>query len=215
MAIGENDMPQIFIDGQEYKVVNNDAHGTLGELLAVLVMTLGGSRKMIPELILDGISITKDSLLEIVHRESAAARSLMLKTMTYKELARLGSDRTVLLLQHVILEATQSAELFRSVGQEQANRSYATCLEDLQLSVEMTEQLLKLEEEPGSHENHQYKESLRILLDQLAAITGELLSAHRRRDAVVLTDILTYELVPLLHNIRKALQVSRSHAVIG
>jgi hypothetical protein len=214
-AIGELDMPQIFIDGQEYKATNGDAHGTLGELLAVLVMTLGDSRKMISELILDGISISEDSLPEIAHREPATARSLMLKTMTYKELARLGSERTVLLLQQIILEATQSAELFRSVGQEQANRSYAICLEDLQLSVEMTEQLLKLEEEPGNHENHQYKESVTTLLDQLAPITGELLSAHRRRDAVVLADVLTYELVPLLHNMRKALQVPRNHAAIG
>lgn len=207
-------MPQIFIDGQEYKAVASDMHSTLGELLTVLVTTLGSSQKMISDLILNGVSITEDSLPEIVDLESSTTHSLILKTMTYQALARLGNERTVLLLQEVILEATQSAELFRSVTQEQANRSYAICLEDLQLVVEMTEQLLKLEEGLENHENHPYKESLRILLDQLATITGELLSAHRRQDAMVLADVLTYELIPLLHTMRKALQVPRSHATV-
>jgi hypothetical protein len=214
MSIGDLDMPQIFIDGQEYKSVVNDVHSTLGELLAVLVTTLSSSQKMVSELILNGVSITEDSLPDIVHRESSTAHSLILKTMTYKELARLGNERTVLLLQQVILEATQSAELFRSVTQEQANRNYASCLEDLQLAVEMTEQFVKLEEGLEDHENHPHTESLRILLDQLATITGELLSAHRRRDAMVLADVLTYELVPLLHNMRKVLQVPRSHTTV-
>jgi hypothetical protein len=78
----------------------------------------------------------------------------------------------------------------------------------------MTEQFVKLEEGFEDHENHPHTESLRILLDQLATITGELLSAHRRRDAMVLADVLTYELVPLLHNMRKVLQVPRSHTTV-
>jgi hypothetical protein len=208
-------MPQIFIDGQEHTIEDTQAKGTVGKLLAALVTTLGSSQRMICEVTLNGVSITEESLPDVAQRESATARSLVLKTMMYQELARLGIERANLLLQQVILETTQSAGSFRSASQEEANRHYAVCLEDLQLAVDMVEQLLKLQEGSGNAGNHQHRESMRILLDQLATITGELLSAHRRSDAMVLADVLTYELAPLLHQMQRTLQTLRNPAVVA
>lgn len=194
-------MPKVFIDGQEHMAAGSRASGTVGELLAELTTELSGSRRMIREVSLDGVSLTEASLPVASQRQAAAIGAIVLKTMTYQELARFGLDRADLLLPEVIREAERCAESFRFRPQEEANRSYATCLEDLQLFVDMVEQVLKLTD-PSPR-------SAPPSLQQLATVTGQLLSAHRRDDVMVLADLLSYELVPLLQDMQGVLRELR------
>ncbi len=194
-------MPKVFIDGKEHMAAGSRASGTVGELLAELGTELAGSRRMIQEVGLDGVSLTEASLPEASQRQAATVGTIILKTMTYQELARFGLDRADLLLPEVIRDAAQCAESFRFRPPEEANRSYATCLEDLQLFVDMVEQALKLTD-PHSR-------AAPPSLQQLAAVTGQLLSAHRRDDVMMLADLLSYELVPLLQDMQGVLRELR------
>jgi hypothetical protein len=80
---------------------------------------------------------------------------------------------------------------------------YATCLEDLQLLVDMIDQRLREGIEDGGRQPQ--ADALGSALHRLAAVTGELLLAHRRDDVMVLADLLSYELVPLLQHVRRVL----------
>jgi hypothetical protein len=200
-------MTKFFIDGQERKAPDTRGEQTIGEFLAESVTTLASSQKMICELAIDGVTITEDSLQSIVQRDIATVGIMALRTMTFQELARFGLERTELMLQQVVLEAERSAESFRSTSPEEANRTYVVCLEDLQLSVDMVEQLLKLQEGAEDHGGQSSRDSLRTYLDKLAMVTGELLLAHRRNDVMVLADVLTYELIPLLQTMREVLRI--------
>ena len=200
-------MPKIFIDGKEHAASDSDAPGTVGELLAELITVLACSEMMIREVSIDGTTLTEASLPEAWQRATAAVGEVALRTMTYRELARVGLERADLLLQEVILEAEQSAEGFRFNSQEEANRTYDTCLEDLQLFVDMVGQVLQLTDVPPR--------PVLPSLEQLGAVTGQLLSAHRRRDSMVLADLLACELVPLLKDMQGELQGSRDNVHAG
>jgi hypothetical protein len=82
---------------------------------------------------------------------------------------------------------------------------YATCLEDLQLLVDMIDQMLRLREGIEDGGRQPQADALGSALHRLAAVTGELLLAHRRDDVMVLADLLSYELVPLLQHVRRVL----------
>ncbi len=199
-------MPRIFVDGQERTTLETHPQGTMGELLAELVEALDGTHKMISEASVDGIPLTEDSLHSVAQREAATAGTIALKTMTYGELAQFGLERAARLVQSVIEEAQQSAQSFRLKPQEEANRTNATCLEDLQLLVDMVDQMLRLREGVEDGGSQSEKDVLGSALHKLAAVTGELLLAHRRDDVIVLADILSYELVPLLQDVRRVLR---------
>jgi len=132
-------MPRIFVDGQEHTTLETHLQGTMGELLAELVEALDRTHKMISEVSVDGIPLTEDSLHFVAQRQAATVGTVALKTMTYGELAHFGLERAARLVQSVIEEAQQSAQSFRLKPQEEANRMYATCLEDLQLLVDMVD----------------------------------------------------------------------------
>jgi len=199
-------MPRIFIDGQEYAISDALGEATVGGLLTELVASLASSHKMICEVSLDGISLTEDSLRHAAQRDTASVQTVALKTMTYVELARFGLERAVLLVPEVMRQVEISAEHFRFKPQEEANRTYATCLDDLQLLVEVMDQLLKLQHGLVSNRYHAEQDALGNSLHNLAAVTGELLMAYRKDDVMVVADVLTYELLPLLEDIHQALQ---------
>jgi hypothetical protein len=139
-------MPRIFVDGQERRTLETYPQGTMGELLAELVEALDGTHKMISEASVDGIPLTEDSLHSVAQRQAATVGTVALKTMTHGELAHFGLERAARLVKSVIEEAQQSAQSFRLKPQDEANRIYATCLEDLQLLVDMVDQMLRLRE---------------------------------------------------------------------
>jgi hypothetical protein len=199
-------MPRIFVDGQERTGWETYAPGTMGELLAELVEFLDGTHKMISEVSVDGIPLTEDSLRSVAQREATTVGIVTLKTMTYIELARFGLERAARLVQSVIEEVQQSAQSFRFKPQEEANRMYATCLEDLQLLVDMMDQMLRLREGIEDGGRQPETDAFESALHKLAAVTGELLLAHRRDDVIVLADLLSYELVPLLQHVRRLLR---------
>jgi hypothetical protein len=198
-------MPRIFVDGQERTALETHAPGTMGELLAELVEYLDGTHKMISEVSVDGIPLTEDALRSVAQREATTVGIVTLKTMTYVELAHLGLERAARLVQSVIEEVQQSAQSFRFQPPEEANRVYATCLEDLQLLVDMMDQMLRLREGIEAGGRQPETDALGSALRRLAAVTGELLLAHRRDDVIVLADLLSYELVPLLQDVRRVL----------
>jgi hypothetical protein len=198
-------MPRIFVDGQQRTTLGIYPQGTMGELLAELVEGLDGAHKLISEVSVDGIPLTEDSLPAVAQREAATVGTVALKTMTYGELAHFGLERAARLVQSVIEEAQQSAQSFRLKPQEEANRIYATCLEDLQLSVDMVDQMLRLREGVEDGGSQPEKDALGSAFHKLAAITGELLLAHRRDDVIVLADLLSYELAPLLQDVQRVL----------
>lgn len=200
-------MPKIFIDGQEHTALDSLTPTTVGDLLAEIITALAGSHKMIREVSLDGIPLTETSLPEASQRKTAAVAAVSLRTMTYRELARVGLERADLLLQEVIRGAEQSAVSFRFNPEQEAHRTYAACLEDLQLFMDMLEQVLQLTDTPP-HPAFPY-------LEQLAAVTGQLLSAHRSDDIMVLADLLAYELVSLLKDIQTVLRDFRRTAHAG
>lgn len=229
-------MPRIFIDGEERRASGSQAPTTVGELLAELNHALAGSQRMIREVSLDGVGLTAESLLETAPRQTTAVEAVELRTMTYRELARFGLERADLLLQHVIREAEESAGSFRLQSQPEAHRTYAICLEDLQLFVEMVEQALKLTDRPSlpregggaasypspargegqgggevrkGDRDRQESDRLESQLARLAAITGQLLMAYRRDDVMVLADLLAFELVPHLQVMQEALSILR------
>jgi hypothetical protein len=199
-------MPRIVVDGQERMPLGIRPQGTMGELLAELVEGLDGTHKLISEVSVDGIPLTEDSLPAVAQREAATVGIVALKTMTYGELAHFGLERAARLVQSVIEEAQQAARSFRLKPQDEANRIYATCLEDLQLSVDMVDQMLRLREGIEGGGSQPEKDALASVLHKLAAVTGELLLAHRRDDVIVLADLLSYELVPLLQHVRRVLR---------
>jgi hypothetical protein len=199
-------MPRIFVDGQECTGLETHAPGTMGELLAELVEFLDGTHTMISEVSVDGIPLTEDSLRSVAQREATTVGIVTLKTMTYIELARFGLERAARLVQSVIEEVQQSAQSFRFKPQEGANRMYATCLEDLQLLVDMMDQMLRLREGIEDGGRQPETDAFGSALHKLAAVTGELLLAHRRDDVIVLADLLSYELVPLLQHVRRLLR---------
>jgi hypothetical protein len=199
-------MPRIFVDGQERTVLETHAPGTMGELLAELVEFLDGTHKMISEVSVDGIPLTEDSLRSVAQREATTVGIVTLKTMTYVELAHFGLERAARLVQAVIEEVQHSAQSFRFQPQEEANRMYATCLEDLQLLVDMMDHMLRLRERIEDGGRQPETNVLGSALHKLAAVTGELLLAHRRDDVIVLADLLSYELVPLLQHVQRVLR---------
>lgn len=108
-------MPQIILDGQEYETSYSysDSPATVGELLAELSTALAGSQKMIREVSIDGISLTEASLLEASQRRTEAVEEVVVKTMTYQDLVRLGLAGADRPLADVIHAAKQSVESFR------------------------------------------------------------------------------------------------------
>jgi hypothetical protein len=117
----------------------------------------------------------------------------------------------VLLGREVIRQAELSAEQFRAAPQDEANRLYAACLDDLQLLVDAVDQTLQLQDGSPTNGSHLGQDSLRRNLHKLAAVTGELLSAYRKDDVMVVADVLTYELVPLLKHMHQGLEAFLTH----
>jgi hypothetical protein len=204
-------MPQIFVDGQEYTIAKPLGDATVGELLTELMASLASSRRIICQVNLDGLSLTEDSLQYAAQQDSASVQTLILKTMTYGKLTQFGLERAALLVPEVIRQVQLSAEHFRLKPQEEANRTYVTCLDDLQLLAEMIDQLSKLQDGVASHTPHSGQDVVRNNLYTLAAVTGELLTAYRRADVMVIADILTYELIPTLEEVHRSLQALRMH----
>jgi hypothetical protein len=199
-------MPRVFIEGQEQLLSASSAEGTLGELLTELMASLENSHKLICGIDIDGVSLTEDTLYDAAQRRMAEIGMVVVTTMSYRELYRYGLERAVRLIDEVIREVQQSAEDFRSKPPEEANRSYAACLEDLQLLMDTVAQTVKLQRTFENHGQPAKREVVGSLLHKLADVTGEILLAYRRSDLMVVADVLTYELVPLLNGVHRALQ---------
>lgn len=201
-------MPRIFVDGQEHMGANRFGEITIGELLSDLTTSLAGSQKMVCAVDIDGVPLTEGSLPHVAQRQTADVETVALRTMTYGELTRFGLRRAVLLGEEVIRQAALSAEYFRTAPREEANRLYAACLDDLHLLVDVVDQTLKLRDGSPQTADQSAQHGLPRFLHQLAAVTGELLLAYRRDDVMVVADLLTYELVPLLKGIHQGLEAS-------
>jgi hypothetical protein len=201
-------MPRIFVDGQEHMGSNRFGEITIGELLSDFMTSLAGSQKMVCAVDIDGVPLTEESLPHVAQRQTAGVGTVALRTMTHGELTRFGLQRAVLLADDVIRQAALSAEYFRTAPREAANRLYAACLDDLQLLVDVVDQTLRLQDGAPQTAGQPAQPALPRLLPQLAAVTGELLLAYRRDDVMVVADLLTYELVPLLKDIHQGLETS-------
>jgi hypothetical protein len=201
-------MPRIFVDEQEYTISNQSGATTVGELLTDLMTSLADSQKIIGEVNVDGIPLTEDSLQLTTQRQTAGIKTIMLKTIPYEALARFGLQRAVFLAREVIRQAELSVEHFRVAPRREADRIYAACLDDLQLLVDVVDQLLKLPNGRLWDGYHPEYDALRSYLYKLGAVTGELVLAYRKDDVMILTDLLLYELVPLLKDIHQWLETS-------
>jgi hypothetical protein len=201
-------MPRIFVDGQEYTISNLFGETTVGDLLTDLMTSLASSQKMISEVNIDGFPLTEDSLRHTTQQQTVSVETIALKTMTYGQLGRFGLQHAVLLGQEVTRQVETSAEHFRAAPRQEANRVYGNCLDDLQLLVDVVDQTLKLQDGLPRHGCYPGREILEGYLHKLATITGELLIAYRRDDVMVVADLLTYELVPLLKDLHRGLEVA-------
>lgn len=118
------------------------------------------------------------------------------------DLQKITEDSLNNLREHLrkLTPALQStAESFRGRTEEEANKNYLLCIEALQLFEELIEgirQLFNIDFSKMTIDG----ETIQSRKEKLLKITSDMHSAQVNQDWVALSDLLEYELIPLIED---------------